>query len=391
MNAVAIIVCAGKSSRMGQKKNKILLQLAGKPLVYYALKSFEGSKLISEIILVTNKNDEREIKEIIKRYGFKKIKKFANGWKERQDSVYNGLMQIKNAKSEDIVVIHNGSNPLVKGKEIAECIKAAKKYGAAAVGFRLKDTIKKVNNGFVHKTIDRTDVYQMQTPQAVKHGLLIKAFENANKKKLKATDDVSLVEALGKKVKIVPCSYENIKITTKDDLGIAESILMQRQGMKPDFRVGFGQDSHKFIGDKNKKLVLGGCVIDEIGFDADSDGDVILHALFNAISSAIGERSLGYYADQLYKNGITDSREYVKVILRRLNSKKLIINNISIMIEASKPKLEKHTENIKNSLSKILKLNKENIGITYTSGKSLTSFGQGRGMQCFVVVSLISI
>src|SRR3989338_2137728 len=109
------------------------------------------------------------------------------GGKERHDSVYNGLISINDAKKDDIIIVHNGSNPLVKENEIIECINAAKRYGAAVVGFQLKDTIKKISNSFVEKTIDRANIYQIQTPQAIKYGLFVEAFKNAKKKKLKVT------------------------------------------------------------------------------------------------------------------------------------------------------------------------------------------------------------
>ena len=380
----AIIVAAGKGSRMNEKINKAFLLLGEKPTIYYALNAFENSGLIDEITIVAQKDDFKKIEQINKKYGFGKIKKIVEGGKERQDSVYNGLISIKKAKDDDIVLVHNASNPFIKEEEIFSCIKAAKEHGAAVVGFPLKDTIKKIKDDFVDKTIDRENVYQVQTPQGAKYRLFIDAYKNAKIKSIKATDDVSLVEALGKKVKIIPCSYENIKITTKDDLKIAEGILDK----KSDFKVGIGQDSHKFAA-KNKKLILGGFIIPgEIGLNADSDGDVILHALFNAISSAIGGKSLGHYANPMCEKGVKDSKEYLKVVLKQLNDKSLRINNISISIEAKKPRLEKHTESIKKSLSSILGLEKERIGITCTSGDELTSFGKGEGMQCFIVVTI---
>ncbi len=386
----AIIVAAGKSRRMKKNTNKIFLPLLNKPMGYYTLKVFQDCSLIDEIIVVAQKSDNKKINEIKQKYNFNKIKKIVAGGKERQDSVYNGLMSINNARNEDIIIVHNGSNPLIKENEIIECINAAKRYGASVAGFPLKDTIKRIDNDFVGKTLDRTNIYQIQTPQAIKYNLFIHAFKNAKKKKLKVTDDVSLVEALGKKVKMVNCSYENIKITTEEDLKIAEGILMRRNNVNTTFRIGFGQDSHKFSQNKNRGLILGGYkVLNEIGLEANSDGDVILHALFNAISSAIGERSLGFYADDLYKKGVTDSKEYLKVILNKLNQKNMEINNISISIETKKPKLEKHTNNIKESLSKILNIEKEKVGITYTSGEDLTDFGRGKGMQCFVVVTIL--
>ena len=384
----AIIVAAGKGSRMNSNENKVFLPLLDKPIIGHAIKVFQDCDMIDEIIIVAQKNDFKKINDIKSKYNLNKIKNIVQGGKERQDSVYNGLISIKNAKSDDIVVVHNGSNPLVKENEIVGCINSAKQFGAAVCSFPLKDTIKKINNGFVEKTLDRKGVYQMQTPQAVKYGLFIEGFNNVKKNKLKITDDVSVVESLGKKIRIVECSYENVKVTTQDDLNIAEAILMKRNNDN-SFRVGFGHDSHKFSKNQHKKLVLGGCIIpNEIGLEANSDGDLILHALFNAISSAIGDNSLGCYSDEMCKKGITDSREYLKVVLIKLNQKNLKINNVSISIEALKPKLEPYTGKIKESLSKILELDKDNLGITYTSGEGLTSFGQGKGMQCFAVASL---
>lgn len=379
----AIIVAAGKGKSMNSNVNKVFLEINSKPILAHTLEKFQNCSAIDEIIIVSQKNNFKKINEIKKQYNLNKINKIIVGGKERQDSVYNGLMSIKKAKYNDIIAVHNGSNPLVKDSEIKNCIAAAKKHGASAAAFRLKDTIKRTSNNFASETISRKDVWQMQTPQCIQYGLFKEAYNNARNKKITATDDVSLVEALNKKVKIVECSYENFKITTQDDLRMAKSILS-----KKDFRIGFGQDSHHFTNNKSKKLVLGGYKINETGFEANSDGDVILHALFNAISSAIGERSLGYYADSMFKKGITDSKNYLEVIIKKMKQKNLSINNISIMIEAGKPKLEPYTEKIKSSLSKILGLNEGKIGISYTSGEKLSPFGLGKGMQCFVTVSL---
>src|SRR3989344_256172 len=227
----AIIVAAGKGKRMNSEENKVFLNLLNKPMLYYALKAFQDCDQINEIIIVARKNDFKRITELKLKYDFNKIKNIIEGGNERQDSVYNGLVSIKNAKKDDIMIVHNGSNPLVKENEITGCINSAKQFGAAVCAFPLKDTIKKINKGFVEKTLDRKDVYQMQTPQAIKYGLFMEGFDNIKKNKLDVTDDVSVVESLNKKVKIVECSYENIKVTTRDDLAVAEGILIKRSNM----------------------------------------------------------------------------------------------------------------------------------------------------------------
>ena len=385
---ITIIVAAGKGRRMNSDENKVFLSLNGKPMIFHTLKKFQDCKEVGKIIVVTRKEDISKMNGIRNKFNFSKIAEITEGGKERQDSVFNGLKACK-GKENDIIVVQNGSNPLVKEAEIVECINEAKKHGAAVCAFPLKDTIKKVDNGFVDRTIDRSNVYQMQTPQCIEYGLFMKAFQNAQKNKTKATDDAALVEALGNKVRIVNCSYENIKITTKDDLRMAERIMMEENNN--DFRFGIGQDSHAFS-KKKKKLVIGGYEIpNENGFDADSDGDIILHSLFNAISSAIGERSLGYFANPMYRQGIIDSREYIRVTLDNLKEGNFQINNVSISIEAARPKLEPHSDRIKESLSKILGIEKGRIGLTFTTGDKMTSFGLGKGMQCFAVVSIVKI
>ena len=383
MNSV-IMVSAGKSTRMKSDENKVLLNLNNKPLIYYSIKCFQDCKEIDEIIIVTKKQDIELINQIKQKYNFNKITKIVEGGPRRQDSVFNGLKEINN---KGIVLIHNGCNPFVKNSEILKCINNAKQHDASVCAFPVKDTIKKVENDFVEETIDRSNLWQMQTPQAIKFDILIKAYDNAIKNNLEVTDDVSLVEHIGLKPKITICSYENIKITTQEDLKIAEGILSTKNNQ--NLKVGLGQDSHKFSTNPDKPLILGGYKVENHnGLDADSDGDVILHALFNSISSAIGDHSLGYYANNMFKQGIKDSKEYLNVILNKIQEQNLTINNLSISIEAKTPKLEPISDSIKDSLSTILNISKDKIGLTFTSGDSLTSFGKGEGIQCMVIVSL---
>jgi len=378
----AIIVAGGKGKRMHKRINKIFLLLNKEPIIFHTLNTFQNCKNIDKIILVIRPEDKNKFQSIIKSNKLNKVEKVVDGGIERQDSVYNGIKAIDKAGNEDIILIHNAVNPFVDEATINNCISATKKYGAAVVGFPAKDTIKVVDDGFVRQTIDRKLLWQVQTPQAMKYFLAKKAFERAYKERFYGTDDVSLVERLGGSVKIVYCPRENIKITGPYDLAYANKLTNAS-------RVGIGQDSHKFSSNKNKKLILGGFKIgNETGFDANSDGDVILHALFNALSTAIGSKSLGFYADRMYKKGITDSKKYLEFILNKVKERNYKISNVAIMLEGKKPNIDKHIDKIKSSLSKILKIKKENIGIAATSGDELTEFGKGKGMQCFVVAAI---
>jgi len=377
---IAIIIAGGKGKRMHKRINKLFLLLNKEPIIFYTLKTFQECKNINKIILVVRPEDRTKFQSIIRKNNFKKVEKVVDGGLERQDSVYNGIKAINKADNDDIIIIHNAVNPFVDENTINNCISATKKYGAAVVGFPAKDTIKVVEDGLVKQTIDRRLLWQVQTPQAMKFFLAKKSFERAYADKFYGTDDVSLVERIGGSVKMVYCPRENIKITDPHDLAYANKLTNAA-------KIGIGQDSHKFT--NNKKLVLGGLKIEnEAGFDANSDGDVILHALFNALSTAIGSKSLGFYADKMYQDGITDSKKYLEIILDKVKEKGYKIGNVAIMLEGKKPKIDEHIDKIKSSLSKILKIKEENIGMVATSGDELTEFGKGKGMQCFVAVTL---
>lgn len=158
--------------------------------------------------------------------------------------------------------------------------------------------------------------------------------------------------------------------------------------------VGIGQDSHKFLEKKSvKDLILGGVKIEsELGIDGNSDGDVIIHSLCNAISSAIGGNSLGTWSDDMCLNkGIKDSKEYLKVVMEKMKQFNLRVGNISIAVEAKKPFVKIEDINkMKKVLAEILEIEKIRIGITFTSGEELTAFGRGEGIQVFSIVNLLS-
>jgi 2-C-methyl-D-erythritol 2,4-cyclodiphosphate synthase len=162
-------------------------------------------------------------------------------------------------------------------------------------------------------------------------------------------------------------------------------------------RVGLGQDSHAFeperseAGGSSKPLILGGIVFaGQPGLKANSDGDVVLHAIFNALSQAVGGRSLGVYADPLFEQGITDSSEFLRISLDMVRQARYTISNVGISIEARRPKIEPRALEMKANIARLLGVNEEQIGITATSGEGLTSFGRGEGIQVLVIVSLFA-
>ena len=223
MNGV-VIVAAGTGSRMKMGINKQFIKLEGKEIIAYTIEKFYNNSNIEDIVVVV-KEDESEFfkKEILDKYNFKNIK-IAYGGKERQDSVYNGLKSLD--KKCDVVLIHDGARPFVSDKIIYNCIEEVKEHKAIVVGVPVKDTIKIIDNDKnIVDTPNRSVLWAVQTPQTFDYNILIDAYKDAFKSGFYGTDDAMLVERIGYKVKMVEVSYNNIKITTQEDLSVGSQIL----------------------------------------------------------------------------------------------------------------------------------------------------------------------
>jgi len=219
-----IIVAAGRGKRMGTSINKQFLIINNKPILYYSLNTFSKCDLIDGIILVCAE-DEIEYckKEIVEKYKIDKVLKIVAGGEERQDSVYNGLKAIKDC---EIVLIHDGARPFVTEEIIKNGINYAKAYGACTCGVMPKDTIKiKDKEGFSYDTPNRDNLFIVQTPQFFKYDLILKCHQKLSLTDKKVTDDTMVAEYCGNKVYLYNGSYDNIKITTSEDLYIAEKIV----------------------------------------------------------------------------------------------------------------------------------------------------------------------
>ena len=221
----AIVLAAGSGKRMQTKVHKQYLDLLGKPVLYYALKAFEDSA-VDEIILVTGKGEISYCQtEIVDRYGFKKVTHIVEGGKERYHSVYEGL---KCAAGADYVLIHDGARPFVTEEILKRGLQKVKETGACVIGMPSKDTVKLSDEeGYVKETPNRKCVWTIQTPQIFSYSLIREAHDSIRQKDMsKITDDAMVVEQeTGAKVALAEGSYQNIKITTPEDLDIAEAFL----------------------------------------------------------------------------------------------------------------------------------------------------------------------
>ncbi|MBA4536990.1 2-C-methyl-D-erythritol 4-phosphate cytidylyltransferase [Bacillus aquiflavi] len=222
-----IIPAAGQGKRMGVGKNKLLLQLCQMPVIIHTLKVFEKDERCSNVILVINPQEKYIFEEMLNKYKIKKVTELVTGGKERQESVYNGLKTMES--EEGIVLVHDGARPFIDLEIIDQLLSSTQINGASIVAVRLKDTIKKAQDNTVLETIERSSLWAVQTPQAFRISLLRKAHEKAKEASFVGTDDASLVEQIGHKVAIVEGNYDNIKLTTQEDLFFAEAIIRKRQ------------------------------------------------------------------------------------------------------------------------------------------------------------------
>ncbi len=221
----ALIPAAGKGSRMVNSVKKPYLKLAQKPILTHTIQRFEENTVVDAIFVVVNKDDFRDCRtDVLEPYTFKKVQELVAGGETRQMSVYNGLRAL--SADVDFVVVHDGVRPFVTDETISACLAAADECGAAVAAVPVKDTIKIADaNAFIVETPVRERLWAVQTPQVFRKSLLAEAHQIANAQQLTAPDDAALVEQLGFPVKLVRGSYANLKITTPEDLRVAEVLL----------------------------------------------------------------------------------------------------------------------------------------------------------------------
>lgn len=224
----ALIPAAGMGRRMGKAVAKQFLPLGDRPMLAHTLLAFQRAAEVDEIIPILSEEDmENCLRDIIEPFHITKVRTLVVGGKERQDSVFNGLEKVE--KDTAVVIVHDGVRPFVTLELIREAVEAARRGECVAVGVPLKDTVKEVDaKGVVRHTLERSRLWAIQTPQAFPAKVLKRAYEESYKHQVYGTDDAMLVERAGTKVRVIMGSYENIKITTPEDLILAEEILKRR-------------------------------------------------------------------------------------------------------------------------------------------------------------------
>ena len=386
----AILLAGGSGKRFGG--DKILKCLGAFSVAHFSLSTFSASPDIHRIVLVASRENEPFLRELAK--GYPKVSCVTRGGETRFESAKIGFLQTQKDKY-DICVFHNMANPFVTDAEISATIAAARVHGAAGVAHTCTSTLR-TRNG---ERIPRKNIFLMETPQAIHKEVFMRGLRHIHNSHIPpedVTDDLCVAEAAGVSSKILPASPRNRKITFPEDILCANNIIPPafqffRKGgdnirMEDASRisVGIGQDSHLFS--HSGTLVLGGISIpDAPKLRANSDGDAVIHALINAISSAYGGGSLSLFADRMCTDGITDSAEYAQVVMEHYMGGKehdlhRSILHLSVSIEAKKPKLEPHFDRMRKRLSEIFHLPEKHIGLTATTGENMSDCGRGMGI-----------
>lgn len=222
MNISVVIAASGKSTRMAGG-NKLLMKLQGEPVIVRTIRAFFDIKEITQIVVVCHHTMQNEYQQLVDEY-FSSAVKLVTGGKSRRESVYNGIKAL--AKDTDMVLIHDGARPLIKKQEIKSCIEHTKIYKACALGVKCIDTIKEVNDQkIIVGTVERSKLYNVQTPQCFMYDIACDIHKKGEHKKIEVTDDCTLAEIAGYQIYMVEGSYDNLKITTIEDLNYAAYVL----------------------------------------------------------------------------------------------------------------------------------------------------------------------
>ena len=364
----AIITAAGKGSRMGASLPKQFLKIGNKTILEKAILPFEKAECIDHILVVSGAEFVEVCQDICQ--GMTKVRNVIAGGKERQDSVNNALKLVE----EGYVLIHDGARPHITEKVILNVLEDVSKVGAAVAAVPVKDTIRQqCEDG--GKTLKRSELYSVQTPQGFEVSLIKEAFAKAYEDGFYGTDDAGLVDRMGKTVAISEGDYANIKITTKEDMPV-------------EVRIGTGFDVHRLV-EGRKCIICGVDIPFERGLLGHSDADVALHALMDAMLGAAALGDIGKHfpdTDPKYK-GISSIKllEYVNQFIA---AEGYSLGNADVTIMAQKPKMLPHIQEMRENIAKALDVPVSAINVKATTTEKLGFVGREEGIAAEAVCIL---
>lgn len=413
----AVIPAAGQGQRMGPLPvpSKQMLNLSGVPVIVRTLQVFQAVPEIQGIALVVPEELQRQFQQLVDLYRCSKVHWIVPGGKSRQESVFKGLA----ALPEDcrFVVIHDGGRPLVTVDMIQYCLQQVFLSKAVSAAVPVKDTIKVSWDGkVVHKTLDRSTLWQVQTPQAFAFPLIKHLHESAREDGVQVTDDAALAEHYGYTVHLVQGSYDNLKLTTSEDVVLAEAILNRRSLQKtnqssqpshapaagpfpaagfvpasqpPVFRTGVGYDVHRLV--EGRELILCGVKIPYThGLLGHSDADVALHALMDSLLGGAALGDIGRHfpdSDEAYRD--ISSMKLLEHVMSLLVQRSFTVVNIDVTIVAQRPKLAPYIETMRLNIASVCQIPVDRVNVKATTTEGLGFTGRSEGIAAYATCLLL--
>ena len=385
MNA-AVIVAAGRGERMGLGRNKAFAPLCGAPVIVHTVRALRETGLFDGgIVVVTGESDMDEMRALLRGEGVI----LAAGGADRQESVRRGLERCP--AQADIIAIHDGARPLVTREVVEQTVLSARRFGSGVAAVPLKDTVKRVDEqGVALETPPRDALRAVQTPQTFDAALIRRAHE-AGLDGPRATDDAALVERLGEKVYLTQGDAENIKLTTPEDMLLAEQVLLRRGGARKGecaVHIGHGYDVHRLV--EGRKLILCGVEVPyERGLLGHSDADVALHALMDALLGAAALGDIGRHfpdTDPAYAGA--DSTKLLDHVVALLAREGYRVENVDVTIIAQRPKLKDFIERMRACVAEHLRVDVGCVNVKATTTEKLGFEGEGLGISSHAVACI---
>lgn len=366
----AAILAAGASRRLGY--DKTTCDLGDKPVWRWSYDTYSSHPGIDRVLVVASASNLASIRS--------KSPQVIQGGETRQESARRALEE---CGPEGVLLLHDAARPFVTPRAISNVLEAIARCGAAAVGVPVTDTIKEIE-GTTIRTLDRSRLVAMQTPQGARVDLLRKAHESAA---ADATDDLALIEAIGVQPEIVPGDPGNFKITTEEDLARARAVVADPSG---EVRTGFGYDVHGFSRDPARTLMLGGVPFpDHPALDGHSDADVLLHAATDALLGAAGMADIGHHfpnTDPRWRN--EPSLTFLRAAASMLSESGWSVVNVDLTLVAETPKIGPQREAIVSAISGALTIEPGRVSVKATTNERLGFIGRGEGIAALAVATI---
>ncbi len=383
MRTFLILLAGGKGTRMSSIINKVLLPLEGKSVIRRSAEAFHG--LVDEVVVVCHETDTDRIRSEVDAASLPVSVRYATGGSSRQASVRNGLNALR-ADAGDIVLVHDGARCLVSPGLIRRVISSVQCNGSGIPGLQVSSTYKLCSSdGTVQQTVERSRLVEAQTPQGFLFGTLTDAFHAADLDRFEGTDDASLLEHAGFPVFIVDGEKSNIKLTTPDDMILAENYLNREKRL---MRIGMGYDVHRLA--EGRKLILCGIEIPwDRGLLGHSDADVALHALMDALLGACAMGDIGrHFPDTDPGLEGVSSMVLLERTMDIIRHAGYIPGNADITIVAQRPKLSPFIPAMKEKVAPALGLQPEEVNIKATTTEKLGFEGREEGISAYAVCTV---